>query len=187
MRLDRPPPAGAAARPGKILLDEKTIAARLDQLAGEIRRDFGGGPLAVIGAMCGAFIFMSELVRRLPLELEIGFLRAQSYGDGTAPAGPVRIIESLEVSVANKPVLLVDDILDSGLTLRALKEYLAARRPARLATAVLLEKSRPRLADIQPDYVGFRLEDRFVVGYGLDFAGRFRHLPYVAELVWDGG
>jgi hypoxanthine phosphoribosyltransferase len=175
----------------KELISAAAIAARITQLAHEIDQALPAGPLTVVGVLRGAFIFMSDLVRAIPREMTCDFLGVRSYGDATVSSGVVEITHDLAAPIAGRHVLLVEDIADTGLTLRYLLELLAARGPASLHTCVLLSKpwaaatagpagSKPAPAKI--DFVGFEAPDAFVVGYGLDAAQLYRNLPYVGVL-----
>jgi hypoxanthine phosphoribosyltransferase len=162
------------------LLAAETIAARVSQLGQDIARDIPAGPLTVIGVLRGAFVFMADLVRAIPRPLRCDFLGVRSYGDATVSSGIVEITSDLLLPIEGDHVLLVEDIVDTGLTLRYLLEILEARRPASLRVCALLSKPSRRRVEVKIQHVGFEIEDRFVVGYGLDAAQQFRNLPHIA-------
>ena len=147
----------------------------------EIRRDFPE-ELHLVAVLKGAFVFLSDLIRQIPGELSLDFIAATSYAHGTTTSGEVRLTNDLDVAIDGKHVVIVEDIVDSGTTLRYLQDILRVRNPRSLATACLLSKPARRLVDVKIDYVGFTIEDRFVVGYGLDYASRYRNLRYIATL-----
>ncbi len=159
------------------LLPEERVQARVRELAAQINRDYAGRELLVIGILRGAFIFMADLVRQLEVPVTVDFIAVASYGNATQSSGVVRILKDLDESVAGRHVLLVEDIIDTGLTLNYLYDCLRARGPASLRVCTLLDKPDRRRVDIQPDYNGFTIPDYFVVGYGLDCGQRYRNLP----------
>jgi hypoxanthine phosphoribosyltransferase len=171
-----------APRPGRVLVAEGEIAARVAELGREIARDYASTNLVLVGVLLGAVPFVADLARALPIDLTVDFVRAASYGAGTASSGTVRLVADLTVDIADRPVLIVDDIVDTGLTLAALKRTLEARRPRSVRTCVLLDKRGRRETDIVIDYVGFTIPNVFVVGYGLDHDGLYRNLPHVSAL-----
>jgi hypoxanthine phosphoribosyltransferase len=152
----------------------------VSQLGQDIARDIPAGPLTVIGVLRGAFVFMADLVRAIPRPLRCDFLGVRSYGDATVSSGIVEITSDLLLPIEGEHVLLVEDIVDTGLTLRYLLEILEARRPASLRVCALLSKPSRRRVEVKIQHVGFEIEDRFVVGYGLDAAQQFRNLPHIA-------
>jgi hypoxanthine phosphoribosyltransferase len=164
------------------LISAETIARRVSELAQEIDARLPPGPLTVVGVLRGAFIFMADLVRALPREMTCDFLGVRSYGDATVSSGVVEITHDLAAPVAGRHVLLVEDIADTGLTLRYLLDLLAARGPASLHTCVLLSKPTVTGPPARIDFVGFEAPDAFVVGYGLDAAQLYRNLPYIGLL-----
>jgi hypoxanthine phosphoribosyltransferase len=172
----------AAPRPGQVLVAEKEIAARVAELGRAIARDYADGTLVLVGVLQGAIPFIADLMRALPIDVTVDFLRASSYGGGTTSSGAVRLVADLSVDVADRHVLVVDDIVDTGHTLAALKRTLEARRPRSVKTCVLLDKTGRRETEVQIDYVGFTIPNVFVVGYGLDYDGLYRNLPHVATL-----
>ena len=165
-----------------MLVAEKEIAARVAELGRAIARDYTDGTLVLVGVLQGAIPFIADLMRALPIDVTVDFLRASSYGGGTTSSGAVRMVADLSVDVADRHVLVVDDIVDTGHTLAALKRTLEARRPRSVKTCVLLDKTGRRETEVQIDYVGFTIPNVFVVGYGLDYDGLYRNLPHVATL-----
>ena len=165
------------------LIPSEAIAERVATLGREIARGIPDGDLLVVGVLRGAFIFMADLVRALPRPHTCDFLSVRSYGDATETSGVVEITHDLAGPIEGKHVLLVEDIVDTGLTLNYLLELLQARRPRSLKVCALLSKPARRRVEIPVHFLGFEVPDVFVVGYGLDAAQRFRHLPHIAELV----
>ena len=165
-----------------MLVTEGAIAARVAELARAIARDYAGENPVLVGVLQGAVPFVADLMRALPIDVTVDFIRASSYGAGTSSSGRVRLVADLAVEVADRHVLIVDDIVDTGLTLAALKRTLEARGPRSVRTCVLLDKAGRRETDVTIDYVGFTIPNVFVVGYGLDYGGLYRNLPYVAAL-----
>jgi hypoxanthine phosphoribosyltransferase len=165
----------------RILITAPAIAARNRQLAAQLSADYAGQPFTVIVISCGALIFAADLVRLIPLPLELGVISAKSYA-GTRSTGQVALCSQLQFSLADRQVLVVDDIYDSGLTLATIVAHLRQQQPRAIRTCVLLCKERPRETTALPDYVGFTIADEFVVGYGLDFRERYRNLPYLGVL-----
>jgi len=161
------------------LISAAAIATRVGALAREIDHKLPPGPLTVVGVLRGAFIFMSDLVRAIPREMTCDFLGVRSYGDATVSSGVVEITSDLSAPIAGRHVLLVEDIADTGLTLRYLLDLLHARGPASVHTCVLLAKSTLEEGPVKVDFVGFEAPDAFVVGYGLDAAQLYRNLPFV--------
>jgi hypoxanthine phosphoribosyltransferase len=165
-----------------ILYDREQVMARVKELAQEITKDYADKNLLVVGILKGAFIFMADLVREIDLPLEIDFMDVSSYGVSTVSSGEVRIIKDLDYSIRDKDVLIVEDIVDTGLTLQYIKEILAKRGPRSIGICCLLDKPSRRKAAINPEYVGFAIPDEFIVGYGLDYAEQYRHYPAVCIL-----
>jgi hypoxanthine phosphoribosyltransferase len=170
-----------AAQP-RPLITADIIAGRVAALGQQVAELTPPGDLTVVGVLRGAFIFMADLVRAVPRPLRCDFLGVRSYGDATISSGIVEITGDLLLPIEGENVLLVEDIVDTGLTLRYLREILEARRPKSLQVCTLLSKPSRRRVDVRLDYVGFEVADQFVVGYGLDAAQRYRHLPYIAVL-----
>jgi len=168
---------------GEILIEEDRLQARIRELGDEISRDYvGGDDLLLVGVLKGAVFFMADLMRALSIPCEIDFMAISSYGAQTDSSGVVRILKDLDTNIAGRRVLVVEDIIDSGLTLSYLMRSLKARKPASLEICALLTKPERREIDVPVRYVGFDIPNRFVIGYGLDFAERYRNLPYVAVL-----
>lgn len=170
-----------AARPS-VLIGPDELAARIRSLAQEIRRDFPGGQVHFICVLKGAFLFLADLIRAMDVTVTVDFMAVSSYGGGTTTSGEVRLVKDLDYGLEGRDVVIVEDIVDTGLTLHYLQEILQARGPKTLKTACLLSKPSRRKIDVAVDYVGFTIEDRFVVGYGLDYAEQYRHLDYVGVL-----
>jgi len=167
---------------GEILIDKETLAARVAELGVEVSSDYQGRDLLLIGVLKGAVFFMADLMRHLTVPCEVDFMAISSYGDSTDSSGIVRILKDLDINIEGRDVLVVEDIIDSGLTLSYLMRNLESREPASLEVCALLTKPARREIDVPVRYVGFEIPNRFVVGYGLDFAERYRNLPYVAVL-----
>lgn len=187
--FDRPPLAsigktGKSPEPmsPRVLIPAQTIAARVAELGRTIDKEIPEGPLVVVGVLRGAFVFMADLVRAIPRDVRCDFLGVRSYGDATETSGVVEITSDLSSPIVGKHVLLVEDIADTGLTIRYLQEILLARSPASLRLCALLSKPSRRRTEIALDYVGFEIDDAFVVGYGLDAGQRYRNLPFVGTL-----
>jgi hypoxanthine phosphoribosyltransferase len=164
------------------LLTTAVLGDRIAALAREIRRDLPHEDVHLIGVLKGAVMFLSDLIRRLEGRVTIDFMALSSYGSGTTSSGEVRVIKDLDYGLEGRHVIIVEDIVDTGLTLHYLQEILRARNPKSLRTACLLSKPSRRQIEVQVDYIGFTIEDRFVVGYGLDHAEQYRHLPYIGIL-----
>lgn len=163
----------------KVLISEEAIRSRVFELAAEISRDFAGRELTVVGVLNGSFVFMADLVRAIDLPLRCDFLGLSSYGSATESSGVVAITKDLAVPIEGRDILVVEDIVDTGLTLAYLQENLSTRHPRSVKVATLLSKPDRRKVEVSVDYLGFTIEDRFVVGYGLDFDGIFRNLRYI--------
>ncbi len=166
-----------------ILIDTDEIAKRTAQLGAQIDRDYAGREPVFVGVLKGSYIFMSDLVRQTTLHGVVDFMQVSSYGDReTSTTGAVKIVQDLSMSIEGRDVIIVEDILDSGVTLSYLTKLLRGRNPASLRIATLLDKPARREADIHADYVGFEVPDAFVVGYGLDYDQKYRNLPYIGVL-----
>jgi len=165
-----------------VLVAEGELAARVAELGRTIERDYARENPVLVGVLLGAVPFVADLMRGLSIDLTLDFVRASSYGSATSSAGTVQILADLTVDIADRHVLIVDDIVDTGLTLAALKRTLEARRPRSVRTCVLLDKTGRRETEVVIDYVGFTIPNVFVVGYGLDQNGLYRNLPHVAVL-----
>src|SRR6058998_1931041 len=165
-----------------VLIDRDSLQRRIAELGEEISADYDGRDLLLVGVRKGAVFFMADLMRGLSIPCEIDFMAISSYGDSTDSSGVVRILKDLDINLSGRHVLVVEDIIDSGLTLSYLMRNLRARKPASLEICALLTKPERREIDVPVRYVGFEIPNRFVIGYGLDFAERYRNLPYVAVL-----
>lgn len=166
----------------KILFSEEQIKAKVKDMGSTITHDYDGEELLVIGILKGAFIFMADLVRQINVPLQIDFMDVSSYGTSTVSSGEVRIMKDLDYSIEGKNVLIVEDIVDSGLTLHYIREILRKRNPKTLKIACLLDKPSRRKTPTYPDYVGFSIADEFAVGYGLDYAEYYREYPAICIL-----
>jgi hypoxanthine phosphoribosyltransferase len=166
----------------EVLLPAKDIQRRVRQLGAQIAADYAGKRPILVGVLRGATVFMVDLMRAMDIPLEIDFMATSSYGASTRSSGVVRILKDLDTVIEGRHVLIVEDIIDSGLTLQYTTEILLARHPASLKICTLLDKAENRKVQIHVDYVGFTIPNRFVVGYGLDFAGLYRNLPYIGVL-----
>ena len=167
---------------GEILIDEHEIQDKIRELAKNITEDYLDKDLLLVGVLKGAFLLMSDLAREIKLPLEFDFMAVSSYGSTTKTSGVVRILKDLDYEITDRNVLLVEDIIDSGLTLNYLLKYLRARRPASLEVCALLRKDGIQQVDTHVRYEGFVIPPKFVIGYGLDYNQRHRNLPYVALL-----
>lgn len=165
-----------------IVLTEEQIQDRIAEIGAEISRDYGDEPVLLIAVLRGAALFLADLSRRITSPVEVDFMAVSSYGSSTQSSGVVRIIKDLEELIEGRHVLVVEDILDTGLTLKYLLKNLASRKPASLEVVALLSKESKRRVPISCKYVGFDVPDEFVVGYGLDYAERYRNLPYIGVL-----
>jgi hypoxanthine phosphoribosyltransferase len=166
----------------RVLLTQEQIAQRTKELARAISRDFLGKSPVLVGILKGSAFFLSDLMRRLDLDPEVDFICISSYASGISSSGTVRLLKDLDHDITGRDVLVVEDIIDSGLSLSYLRKNLLSRNPRSLSIVTLLDKRVPRERQVYVDYVGFEIENQFVVGYGLDYAERFRELPYVAVL-----
>jgi hypoxanthine phosphoribosyltransferase len=167
---------------GEVLIDQETLASRVAELGAEVSADYVGRDLLLIGVLKGAVFFMADLMRHLTVPCEVDFMAISSYGDATDSSGIVRILKDLDINIEGRDVLVVEDIIDSGLTLSYLIRNLESREPGSLEVCALLTKPSRREIDVPVRYVGFEIPNKFVVGYGLDFAERYRNLPYVGVL-----
>jgi hypoxanthine phosphoribosyltransferase len=166
----------------EILITEDQIRARVQELGTQITRDYQGKNLLLLGTLKGAVPFIADLARAIHLPLEVDYIAVASYGDSTRSSGVVRILKDLEGPIDQKHVLIIEDIIDSGLTLQYLFDLLRQRQPLSLHICALFNKERPRPRNIEVAYVGFNIPDKFVVGYGLDYTQRYRNLPYIGIL-----
>lgn len=167
---------------GEILVQSDDLQHRVRELGAEISRDYAGKSLLLVGVLKGAVFFVADLMRHLEPECEVDFMAVSSYGSSTDSSGVVRILKDLDVAITGRDVLIIEDIVDSGLTLSYLLRNLGAREPASLEVCALLTKPERRKVDLPIRYVGFEIPNQFVVGYGLDHAQQMRNLPYVAAL-----
>jgi hypoxanthine phosphoribosyltransferase len=166
----------------EVLIEEERLRARVAELGEEISTDYAGREPLLIGVLKGAVFFMADLMRHVTVPCEVDFMAISSYGDSTDSSGVVRILKDLDINIDGRDVLVVEDIIDSGLTLSYLMRNLEAREPASLEVCALLTKPARREIDVPVRYVGFEIPNRFVIGYGLDFAERYRNLPFVGVL-----
>jgi hypoxanthine phosphoribosyltransferase len=167
---------------GEILVQPDELSRRVRELGRQISADYAGRDLLLVGVLKGAVFFLSDLMRHIDVPCEVDFMAVASYGSATDSSGVVRILKDLDVALEGRHVLIVEDIIDSGLTLQYLLRSLGARNPASIEVCALLTKPERRKVELEPRYVGFEIPNRFVVGYGLDYAERYRNLPYVAVL-----
>jgi hypoxanthine phosphoribosyltransferase len=167
---------------GEILVQPTDLERRVRQLGAEISRDYADKDLLLIGVLKGAVFFLADLMRSIEVPCEVDFMAVASYGSATDSSGVVRILKDLDAAIEDRDVLIVEDIVDSGLTLQYLLRSLSARNPRTLEICALLTKPERRKVELNPRYVGFEIPDKFAIGYGLDFAERYRNLPYVAAL-----
>lgn len=166
----------------EILISEAALQRRIAELAAIVNEEYRGKDLLLLGILKGAVMFMVDLSRHLHIPLDMDFMAISSYGNTTESSGVVRILKDLDASIEGKHVLIVEDIIDTGLTLRYLMQSLERRNPASLRVCALLDKEKTREKVVEPAYVGFRIPDRFVVGYGLDYSQKYRNLPYIGVL-----
>lgn len=166
----------------RVLFTEEELKARVAELAAQIDRDYAGKAPLLVSVLRGSFVFMADLVRRITLPCTVDFMSVSSYGAGTSSSGQVKIIKDLSEHIEGKDVIVVEDILDSGNTLSYLLQLLQARKPASVRLCTLLDKPSRRVKDVAVDYSGFSIPDYFVVGYGLDYAEKYRNLPYIGVL-----
>lgn len=166
----------------EILFNEEEIAKKVKELAKKITEDYRGKDLTVIGILKGSNIFMGDLIRKIDIPLQIDFMVVSSYGQSTESSGIVRVIKDLDYSIEGKNILIVEDIIDTGLTLAYLKEILLKRKPQSVKICSLLDKPARRRVDLEVDYIGFETPDEFIVGYGIDYSEKYRNLPYIAVL-----
>jgi hypoxanthine phosphoribosyltransferase len=167
---------------GEILVQADDLQHRITEMAAEVSRDYQGRDLLLIGVLKGAVFFLADLMRQLDIPCEVDFMAVASYGSSTDSSGVVRILKDLDAPLEGRNVLIVEDIVDSGLTLQYLMRTLQARGPASIEVCALLTKPERRKVDMPARYVGFEIPDKFAIGYGLDYAERYRNLPYVATL-----
>ncbi len=167
---------------GRVLLSEAAIVAKVKELGDKLTEEYRGKELLVVGILKGSNVFMSDLIRQINIPLKIDFMMVSSYGNATESTGVVKIIKDIEQSISGKHLLIVEDIIDSGLTLKYLTEMLETRKPASIKLCTLLDKPARRKENVDVDYVGFEMPDEFLVGYGIDYAEYYRNLPYIGVL-----
>ena len=167
---------------GDVMISKEELYKRISELGEEISKDYKDESILAICVLKGAVLFMSDLIREINVDTKIDFMAVSSYGASTHSTGVVRILKDLDSNIEGENVLIVEDIIDSGLTLKYLKEYLLARNPKSLKICTLLDKPERRAADVEADYIGFTIENKFIVGYGLDYNQMYRNLPYISCL-----
>lgn len=163
-----------------VMFSQEEIEAKVIELAKHIEKDYKGQDLLLVGILKGASVFVADLMRKIDLNVNIDFMSVSSYGSGTVSSGTVKILKDLDVDIKDKNVLIVEDIIDSGITLRNLYDTLMTREPRSLKLCTLLNKPARKKVDVDVDYVGFVIEDKFIVGYGIDYDEKYRNLPYIA-------
>src|SRR5947207_15627367 len=178
----RPKNEGASRERVRVLITGGRLQKRIQELAQEIRKDFPNEPLHLVSVLKGGVFFLTDLARNIPGEVSFDFVAVSSYGQKTHSSGQVRLTRDLDSSIERKTVIVVEDILDTGMTLQYLLRLFQQRKPKHLRVAVLLDKPERRIAAVRADYVGFTIPNEFVVGYGLDYSERYRNLPYVGIL-----
>ena len=166
----------------RVLLSEEELAARISEMGAKITADYAGKEILMIGVLRGAVVFMADLARAIKVPVAIDFMAVSSYGSGTSSSGVVRILKDLDEDVEGKHVLVVEDIIDSGLTLNYLLDNLKSRKPSSIKLCTLLNKPERRKVEVNIDYNGFTIPDEFVIGYGLDYAEKYRNLPFIGVL-----
>ena len=164
------------------LISKEQLETRVTELAKQIEKDYQGKDLICVGLLKGSVVFMADLIKHIDLDLAIDFMKVSSYGGGTDSTGVVKILKDVDEEVTGKDVLLVEDIVDTGLTIANVKEFMAKKRPNSVRVCTLLDKPSRRKTDVKAEYVGFEIPDAFVIGYGLDYAEHYRNLPYVGIL-----
>lgn len=170
----------------KVLFSQEQIQKRIDGVAKEINDFYKGEPIIVVPLLRGGFMFASDLVRRLDMLVEMDFITTASYGNGKVSSGDVKIFSDLRSNVEGKNVLIVDDIIDSGHTLKFMKDYISIKKPKSLKIATMLDKPSRRTQDVNSDFVGFEVDDLFIVGYGLDYENNYRNIPYIFAFLEEG-
>jgi len=171
---------------GEVLLSAEQIAEGVREVAAQINRDYEGREVVLVGVLTGAAVFLSDLMRQLEMPLRVDFVALASYGDHTVSSGEARLVKDLTCDIEGRDVLVVEDIIDTGLSLQAVLELLRQRGAASVKTVCLLDKPARREVEVTPDYCAFEIPDAFVVGYGLDYAQKYRNLPYIAVLRPEG-
>ncbi len=173
---------GFMDRISQVLIDEQTLKKRIQELGSQITKDYQGNSMLLIGVLKGAVVFLSELAQQIKLAATFDFMAVSSYGSATKSSGIVRILKDLDESIEGRHILIVEDIIDTGLTLDYLYRHLLGRHPASLNICTLLDKPSRRLVDVPVKYIGFQIPDYFVVGYGLDYNEKYRNLPFIGVL-----
>ncbi|MBB5335445.1 hypoxanthine phosphoribosyltransferase [Pectinatus brassicae] len=166
----------------KVVFTEEQIKKRVKELGEEITRDYDGKEIVAVGILKGAIVFFADLIREIKVPVKFDFMAASSYGSSTKTSGTVRILKDIDTDIENKHVIIIEDIIDSGLTLKYLKENFEHRKAASVKLCAMLNKPEGRRTDIKGDYVGFDVPDEFIVGYGLDYASVYRNIPYIGIL-----
>lgn len=164
------------------MISEAEIAKRVKELASEIEKDFNNEPIFLIVVLKGSFVFAADLIREIKSDVNVDFISVSSYSDQTETTGKVKLLKDLDADITNKNVLVVEDIIDSGLTLHFLRDHLQMHKPKSIKICTLLDKPERRRIDLPVDYVGFVIPDEFIVGYGIDYAQKYRNLPYIATV-----
>ena len=167
------------------LISKEELAVRVTELGKQIAKDYEGKNLVCVGLLKGSVVFMADLIKTIDIDLSIDFMKVSSYGGGTDSTGVVKILKDVDEEVTGKDVLLVEDIVDTGLTIANVKEFIAKKKPNSVKVCTLLDKPSRRKVDVKADYSGFEIPDAFVIGYGLDYAEKYRNLPYVGILTLD--
>ena len=168
-----------------VMIDEATVEARIAEIAQQLSKEYEGKTIHIIGVLKGSVFFMCELAKRLTVPVTMDFMSVSSYGNDTKSSGVVKMIKDLDESIEGRDVVLIEDIMDSGRTLSYLINILKERKPASFKVVTLLDKPDRRVIDVKVDYTGFQIPDEFVVGYGLDYAQKYRNLPFVGAVVLD--
>ncbi|MFR9018247.1 MAG: hypoxanthine phosphoribosyltransferase [Fusobacterium sp.] len=167
----------------EVLISREKVEERIKELAKEIEKDYAGKELVCVGLLKGSVMFMADLIKAVDLDLRIDFMKVSSYGSGTNSTGVVKILKDVDVDLAGKDVLIVEDIIDTGLTILNVKDFLSKKNPNSVRVCTLLDKPSRRVVEVKGEYVGFEIPDEFVVGYGLDLDEKYRNLPFVGRFV----
>ena len=167
----------------EVLISREKVEERIKELAKEIEKDYAGKELVCVGLLKGSVMFMADLIKSIDLDLRIDFMKVSSYGSGTNSTGVVKILKDVDVDLAGKDVLIVEDIIDTGLTILNVKDFLSQKNPNSVKVCTLLDKPSRRVVEVKGEYVGFEIPDEFVVGYGLDLDEKYRNLPFVGRFV----
>lgn len=167
----------------EVLISREKVEERIKELAKEIEKDYAGKELVCVGLLKGSVMFMADLIKSIDLDLRIDFMKVSSYGSGTNSTGVVKILKDVDVDLAGKDVLIVEDIIDTGLTILNVKDFLSKKNPNSVKVCTLLDKPSRRVVEVKGEYVGFEIPDEFVVGYGIDLDEKYRNLPFVGRFV----